>query len=204
MIVSYYGAECFKISQGSITLALNPISKKSKFKSVNFGADITIITTDLPDFNGVEQTSRGEKSSFLIDGPGEYEVKGVFVRGFLSEGPEGKVNTIYLISFEDVNICFLGALTDLKLPEEMLEATENVDLLFAPLGLGKTLDPQSAYKLAVSLEAGVIVPMYYDKPSLEKFIKEGGQSKVSPIDKFVAKKSDFLGKKGEVIILKEE
>jgi len=210
MIISYHGAECFKISQGNITLALNPISKESKFKSTRFGADITLITTNLPDFNGFERTSRGDKPSFIIDHPGEYEIKDVFIKGFISEGPNlptsggKKINTIYQISFEEVNLCFLGALTTPALSEETIEVIKNVDILFVPLGEGGTLDPMSAYKLAVSLEPSVIVPMYYTKSSLEKFVKEGGKMKVESLDKFVVKKKDFDDRKGEIVVLNEE
>jgi len=210
MIVTYHGAECFKISQGNVTLAFNPISKDSKLKTTRFGADITLVTTNLPDFNGVEQTSRGDKSSFVINGPGEYETKDVFVKGFLSEGPGlpaqagKKINTIYLVSFEEVNICFLGALANSTLPEEIQEAMENVDMLFVPLGEGSTLDPASAYKLAVSIEPSVIVPMYYTKESLGQFIKEGGKTNVELLDKFVVKKKDLEGKTSEIVVLKEE
>ena len=76
--------ESFKISQGDLSLALNPISKSSKLKSTSAGADITLITTNHPDMNGRDTTSRGEKESFVIDGPGEYEVKDVGVKGFQS------------------------------------------------------------------------------------------------------------------------
>lgn len=203
MIVSYHGAECFKISQGDITLALNPISKDSKFSPSRFGADITLITTNLPDFNGRDQTSRGDKESFIVYGPGEYETKDVFIKGFLSEGPDKKINTIYLISFEGMNLCFLGALVNPVLPNETLEAIEDVDILFVPIGVGGTLDPVSAYKLAVSLEPSVVIPMYYLKPALEQFIKEGGE-KVESLDKFVVKKKDLEGKKSEIVVLKEE
>ncbi len=210
MIISYHGAECFKISQGDITLALNPISKDSELKPTRFGADITLITTNHPDFNGRDQTSRGDKSSFVIDGPGEYEIKDIFIKGFLSEGPAlpaqagKKVNTIYLISFEGMNLCFLGALANPTLPDETLEAIEDVDILFVPTGMGGTLDPVSAYKLAVSLEPSVIIPMYYHKISLEQFIKEGGEAKVDSLDKFVVKKKDLEGKESEIVVLKEE
>lgn len=203
MIVSYHGAECFKISQGDLTLALNPISKDSEFKPPRFGADITLISTNTPDFNGREQTSRGDKESFVITGPGEYEIKDVFIKGFLSEGPNKKTNTIYLISFEGMNLCFLGALANPVLPDETLEAIEDVDILFVPAGVSGTLDPVSGYKLAVSLEPSVIIPMYYTKQALEKFIKEGGD-KVESIDKFVVKKKDLEGKESEIVVLKEE
>lgn len=204
MIITYHGATCFKISQGNITLAFNPISKDSKIKPTRFGADVTLVTTNLPDFNGVEQTSRGDKSSFVISGPGEYEIKDVFIKGFLSEGPDKKINTIYLVSFEDVNICFLGALSNIDLSEDIREAMENVDILFTPLGEGKTIDPASAYKLAVSLEPSVIIPMYYKKESLSQFIKEGDKANVESLDKFVVKKKDLEGKESEIVVLKEE
>ncbi|MEK9171676.1 MAG: MBL fold metallo-hydrolase [Patescibacteria group bacterium] len=204
MIISYHGAECFKVSQGDITLALNPISKDSKLKPTRFGADITLITTNHPDFNGRDQTSRGDKESFVINGPGEYEIKGIFIKGFLSEGPGKQINTIYLLSFEGINLCFLGALANPTLPDETLEAIEDIDILFVPTGGGDTLDPVSAYKLSVSLEPSVIIPMHYTKTALEQFIKEGGETKVESLDKFVVKKKDLEGKESEIVVLKEE
>src|SRR3989344_8771290 len=204
MVISYHGAECFKISQGDLTLALNPISKDSKLKPSRFGADTTLITMNLPDFNGCDQTSRGEKESFIIDGPGEYETKDVFIKGFLSEGPAKKINTIYLISFEGLNICFLGALSNPALSTETLEAIEDVDILFVPISGSDTLDPSASYKLAVSLEPSIIIPMYYTDATLKQFLKEGGEEKVEPLDKFVVKKKDLEGKEGEIVILKEE
>ena len=203
MIISYQGAECFKISQGDLSLAINPISKDSKLKATNFGADITLITTNHPDTNGREQTSRGDKESFVIDGPGEYETKDIFIKGFLSEGSNGLVNTVYTISFEGMNLCFLGMLSNPSLGSATLEAIENVDILFAPIGGNDVLDAASAYKLAVSLESAVIIPMRYDAKALEQFVKEGG-SKVEALDKFVVKKKDLEGKEGQIVVLKEE
>ncbi|MEK7187117.1 MAG: MBL fold metallo-hydrolase, partial [Patescibacteria group bacterium] len=153
MIVSYLGLESFKISHGDLVLAINPISKDSKHKTSKFGADITLITTNHPDMNGAEQTSRGEKESFVISGPGEYEVKDVFIKGFLSESAyDGKkLNTIYLASFEGMNLCFLGALSNPELSSEVLEALENIDILFTPANGEGVLSSSVAYKLAVSL-----------------------------------------------------
>lgn len=207
MIISYQGVESFKISQGDLALAVNPVSKDSKFKPARSGADITLITTNHPDMNGRDQTSRGDKESFVIDGPGEYEVKDVVVKGFLSEsqyGGEKRINTIYMINFEGLNLCFLGALSDTKLSSETLEKLEDIDILFVPVGGEGVLDPATAYKFAVSLESSVIIPMHYDSASLKQFLKEGGEEKLAPIDKLVVKKKDLEGKKGEVVLLKEE
>lgn len=185
-------------------MAINPISKNSKSgEPTRFGADVTLITTHHPDMDGREQTSRGDKESFVVEGPGEYEIKDVFIKGFLSEGP-GMLNTIYMISFEGMKLCFLGALSNAELPAKTLEALEDIDILFTPVGEGGTLDPAKSYKLAVSLEPSVIIPMYYNKAGLEQFIKEGGEGKVDPIEKFVVKKKDLEGKEGEIVVLREE
>jgi L-ascorbate metabolism protein UlaG (beta-lactamase superfamily) len=207
MIISYQGVESFKISQGDLTLSVNPISKDSKFDATRYGADITLITTNHPDMNGREQTSRGDKDSFVIDGPGEYEVKDVVVKGLLSESSYGgtkRINTIYVISFEGINICFLGALSESKLSPEIIEKMEDIDILFVPIGGGELLDAAAAYKLAVSLEPSVIIPMHYDAPALKQFLKEGGDESAVALDKLVVKKKDLEGKKGEIILLKEE
>jgi L-ascorbate metabolism protein UlaG (beta-lactamase superfamily) len=187
MVISYHGVQSFKISQGELTLVFNPRSKTS--------ADITLFSV------GRDETA--EKSGFIIDGPGEYEIKDIFVKGFLSESSDKKINTIYLVSFEGINICFLGALSNTALSTETVEAIEDIDILFVPVGQ-ETLDPASAYKLAVSLEPSVIIPMHYTDTTLKQFIKEGGEDKVETLDKFVVKKKDLEGKKSEILVLKEE
>lgn len=210
MIVTYQGVESFKISQGDLTLAFNPVSKQSKHKATNFGADITLISTNHPDLAGADQTSRGDKESFVITGPGEYEVKGVVIKGFLSESEydgEKRFNTIYEVDFEGMNLCFLGALGNPALSPETIEELEDIDILFVPIGGEGVLDPAAAYKLAVSLEPRVIIPMHYGevgvKGALEHFIKESGES-AETLEKLVVKKKDLDGKQGAVIVLKEE
>jgi L-ascorbate metabolism protein UlaG (beta-lactamase superfamily) len=214
MIISYHGVEFFKISQGDLTLAINPISKDSKAKQTRFGADVVLVSTNHSDMNGVENVSRGDKEPFVITGPGEYEIKDMIIKGFLSEstyGGERRVNTIYTITFEGVNLCFLGALSSAKLSPETLEALEDVDVMFVPIAgeLGEDnssglLDPSSAYKLGVSLESKVIIPMHYNKEKLAQFMKEGGKEKSEALDKFVFKKKDLEGKTGEILVLSEE
>ena len=175
MIITYQGKTAFKISQGSLGLSINPKAKTS--------ADVTLFT------GSAEETS--DKSGFVITGPGEYEIKDIFIKGFLAKDGTG-FKTTYLSTFEGMKLCFLGSL---EAPEEI----EDVDILFVPVNS----DPTKAYKLAVSLEPSVIIPMDYDEKSLEQFVKEGGE-KAEPIDKLVVKKKDLEGKESEIVLLKEE
>src|SRR6185437_16670040 len=102
MVISYLGGMSVKITQGDLTLAFNPPSKDSKLKTAKFGADIALVSLDHEDFNGVENAAFGEREPFVIEGPGEYEVKGVAVRGFGSDTEYGGkgINTIYSVALE--------------------------------------------------------------------------------------------------------
>jgi L-ascorbate metabolism protein UlaG (beta-lactamase superfamily) len=211
MIITYYGGEFFKVQFGDTTLAFNPISKDSKLKSSRFGADIVLSTTYHEDFNGIEQVSHGEKTPFVISGPGEYEVKEVFIKGLPSESKHGVkeggadlVNTIYTVSLENMNICFLGAINNSELKPETVEALDEIDILFVPIGGEGVLDPVKAYKLAISLEPKIIIPMHFGeigmKDALKVFLKEAGENPKAEA-KLTLKKKDLEGKEGDVMLL---
>jgi hypothetical protein len=207
MIISFHGAEHVKITHGENTLAFNPISKQSKLKGASFGADIVFVSINHPDMNGIEQAGRGEKQPFVIVGPGEYEVRDIFARGFNTVSHYGgneKINTIYLVTLENMNICYLGALGEPKLPSVLTEAIDEIDILFVPIGGDGVLTPAKAHELAVGLEAKIVIPIHYgdvgEKDALKKFLKEEGSS-VKPIEKLTIKKKDLEGKEGEIVVL---
>ena len=207
MVITYQGGECVKISQGDLTLAFNPPAKDSSIKVSKFGADIVLSTLDTPDFNGVDTASIGDKKPFAIAGPGEYEVKGVAVRGFATKGTyEGAhVNTMYVVSLDGVNICFLGAFGESDLPSQAKQALDDIDILFTPIGGNGVLDHQAAYKRAVGIEPKVVIPMHYgeigNKDALKSFLKEAGAEDVKPIEKLTLKRKDLEGKEAEIIVL---
>jgi L-ascorbate metabolism protein UlaG (beta-lactamase superfamily) len=210
MVINYLGGSCFKITQGDLTLAFNPPSKDSSLKASKFGADIALVSYDHEDFNGVENAAFGEREPFVIAGPGEYEVKGVAVRGFGSESSYGMdagkaggdkgINTIYSISLEGMTLCFLGALGTSTLPQTAKQELDNIDILFLPIGGQGALGYAEANKLAVQLEPKAVIPMHYDAASLKSFLKEAGEE-VKPVDKLTLKKKDLDGKEGEIIVL---
>ncbi len=207
MIVTYYGKQFFKIQLGDTVIAYNPIGKDSKCKTSRFGADIVLSSLRHPDFNGVEQCGKGENAPSLIQGPGEYEVDGIFIKGFGTDttySGEKKINTIYSVMFEGINLCFLGSLTSAEsLSREVKEGLGEIDVLFTPIGGVGMLSPAEAYKLTLSLDAKVVIPMDYEdtKGTLDHFIKEGGEG-VETMEKFTFKKKDLEGKEGAVVIVK--
>lgn len=211
MIITYYGKQFFKVGQGEMVIAFNPVSKTSKTGiSAHFGADIALVTTNHPDYNGIEQLSHGERVPFVIKSPGDYEVKDIFVKGLLSGAEianKNYINTIYTLTVDNINIVFLGALCSIDLAKDAREEISEPDILFVPIGGTVAeenhglLDAKSAAKIASSLEPKLIIPMDYDDISLKAFLKEMGEEKAEIVDKITIKKKDLEGKEGEVIVL---
>ena len=206
MIITYFGKQFFKIQQGETVLSFNPVSKSSKSGiNVHFGADIALVTTNHPDYNGTEQLSHGERTPFAITGPGDYEVKEIFIKGVLSDAliaDKKYINTIYIFSLDNINVVFLGALGNAEISKEAHEAINSPDILFIPVGGKGLLDAKSAAKLASSFEPKMIIPMDYDDSSLKAFLKETGEEKAEVVDKLTLKLKDLEGKEGEVVVLK--
>jgi L-ascorbate metabolism protein UlaG (beta-lactamase superfamily) len=203
MVISYLGGQCFKITQGDLTISYNPPGKGSQLKGVKFGSDIVLSSLDHPDFNGVENASFGDRAPFVVSGPGEYELKGVTVQGFASEtnyGGKKGLNTIYLLTLENMHLCFLGAMEG-ALPPAAKEALDDVDILFVPLGGVGTLGVSEAAKVAVQLGPKAVIPMQYGDAELKKFLKEAGGEGAAPQEKLTVKRKDLEGKEGEIIVL---
>jgi L-ascorbate metabolism protein UlaG (beta-lactamase superfamily) len=141
---------------------------------------------------------------FDVHGPGDYEIKDIFIKGIMTDVTlNGKkyINTIYSLKIENISLCFLGAISQSKLSAEIREQIETPDILFVPIGNNELLNPEDAYKLAVTLEPGIIIPMDYDEKTLKAFLKEGGQDKIAPIEKLTIKAKELIGKEGEIVVL---
>jgi hypothetical protein len=117
MVITYYGKQYCKLTLGDLTIAINPPAKDSKAmpKPPRFGADIALITTRHPDYSGSDTVALGDKEPFVIDGPGSYEIKGIFITGAKSSVTiDGKeyINTVYGFELDNIKIAVLGALAD--------------------------------------------------------------------------------------------
>jgi len=211
MVITHHGGQCFKVTFGDLTLAFDPISKGGTLPAVKFGADIALISRNHPDMNGVAEVTYGEREPFVVNGPGEYERSGVTIQGFLTKsayslgkGEKEAVNTMYAVDLEDMNLVFLGALSDPALPADAREAIDEIDILFVPIGGDGVLSPSAAHELAVSLEPHLIIPMHWSGmgqgKALDAFLKEEG-GKSEKVEKLTIKKKDALAKDGAIIVI---
>ena len=209
MIITYYGDEFFKISQGDTVIAINPPAKESGRTPSRFGSGLALSTTNHPLYNGFDVVTYGENEPFIISGPGEYEHSGIVIRGkgttTTIDGTEFQT-TIYTLNVEDITIGVLGPIGQ-SLSAGMLDAVGTPDILFVPIGGEGVLDAAAAYKLAVSIGPKVIIPMDYgkgrNKDALKTFLKEAAEENVEPLEKLTIRKKELEQKEGDVIVLKE-
>src|SRR5271156_6511166 len=105
--LTWAGQACFQISVSNsrdhaADIVIDPFDETIGLKLPNFSADIVLVSHNHPDHNHV----KGVKGDpMVIAGPGEYEIKGIFIKGIPSfhddkEGKERGLNTIYTIETE--------------------------------------------------------------------------------------------------------
>lgn len=204
MVITYYGHECFKVQFGDIVIAINPIAKESRKKTARFGADIVLIGMNDVDHNGAAESSLGGKEPFVVRGPGEYEIRDIVIRGLEApRAPDGSNRTIYFLTLEGANLCVLAGLHTADLPVSVLEVLADVDVLFIPVGGDGVLASADAYKLAVSLEPRIIIPMRHDeqKDALRIFLQEGGVERVAYEPKLTVRRKDITDSTGQIVVL---
>ncbi len=213
--ILWAGQSCFQISVSnskdhSADIVIDPFDEELGLKVPNFSADILLVTHQHHDHNN-RKAVKGEP--FLIDGPGEYEIKGVFVQGIPSfhddkEGKERGQNTIYTIEAEDMRFCHLGDLGQKQLTDEQIDKIGAVDILMIPVGGEYTIDSAGASKIIAQIEPKIVVPMHYSLPKLklkidgvDKFLKTMGKPSIQPVDKLTVKTSTLPKDGMEIVVL---
>ncbi|MEN9582724.1 MAG: hypothetical protein RL641_678 [Candidatus Parcubacteria bacterium] len=201
MIITYFGKRFLKLQYGDTVIGVNAPTKESPWskKTSTFGADISISTSSDPDTAGAGTLSYGDREPFIVDGPGSYEAKGIFISGGFMAEVNGRRENAFSLTLEGMSIAVLGQTDTLQLPNETKEILMHPDILILPLD--GTMLPRDSYKLAMSLEPMIIVPVDYSDDVLKQFIKEAGSDKPEVMDKLTLKRKDLEGKDGTIMLI---
>jgi len=217
MTIQWYGQSCFQIiasrNRGEETsIILDPFSEEIGLKLPKLEADLLLITHQHHDHNNIKAVTG---NYFLIEEPGEYDVKNVTVQGIASyhdnsQGKERGENIIYSIGVEDLKICHLGDLGQKELTAEQLEKIGEVDILMIPIGGTYTISDREAAKIMSQLEPKITIPMHFALPklkvkldTLDKFLKNFGIKNLMPEKKLSVKKKDLSAEEAKIVVLKQ-
>ncbi len=190
MDITWHGLSSFRISdRGQISVITDPYSDEIGLSVPKYKGEIVTVSHDRPGHNNVEAV---KGATYVLRGPGEYEVGGVFINGISMPyiGDDGVVqpNVAYLIEYGEINILHLGDLRHVP-DQSMIEALGQVHVLLIPVGGGNTLKAAEASEVVALVEPNYIIPMHYMLPGMtmlldpvDKFLKEMGVSKVQEED----------------------
>ena len=105
---------------------------------------------------------------FVIDGPGEYERKNVFVEVPFEQ-------SAFKLLIEDMMLFYPGKCK--KFSDKQVESLDSVDLLFLPCGQEESMGLKDSLNLSATLDPSIIIPMLYS--SIDEIKKEGLEGEVT-------------------------
>jgi len=183
MYIQHQGHSCFRFSDKDSSIIVDPFSKETGLRTPKIKDDMVLVSHGHFDHSNLEDVS---EETVIINGPGEYEMKGIYIKGIPSyhdnsKGSERGLNTIYIVQMDGVSLCHMGDFGQDKLEEEQLEKIGDVDVLMIPVGGKYTIDGKQAVQISSQIEPKIIIPMHYKVSDLkididgpEKFLKEVG------------------------------
>ena len=186
MEITWYGHSCFRLTERLMaTVVTDPYDHTNiGYSPLKLKADIVTVSHDA---SGHNYTKAVKGTSHVIEGPGEYEIGGVFITAVQTNGHDKDNgdelrNTLYVFDYDGITIAHLGDLRRVPSQKEV-ETLGAVNVALVPVGDGGGLNAAKAAEVISLLEPNIVIPMHYATKdgklkldSLDKFLKEMGLS----------------------------
>ncbi|MDO8524517.1 MAG: MBL fold metallo-hydrolase [bacterium] len=216
MNIVWHGQSFFEIGvknrkEGETKIVIDPF--EADFVGLKFpktDGDIVLVSHNHKDHANAKAVGG---SPFIIDTPGEYEIKDVFIKGIPafhdnSNGKERGTVIMFTMQAEGMKIGFLSDLGQKELTSQQVDDLGNIDILFIPVGGTYTIGAKDAAEITSQVEPGIVIPMHYKIPGLKveidevsKFLKEMGSEAIEPLAKAKITSKDLPGEDEEMKII---
>lgn len=207
MEITWYGHSCFRITERNrISVVTDPFSESIGLPVPKLKGDVITISHAEPGHNHVEVV---KGNAHVIEGPGEYELGGVFITGIpmhLLEEDATRWNIAYLFEYDNLTVLHLGDLAHVP-DQSTIESFGEVNVLLLPVGGGNALRASQAAEVVALIEPNFVIPMHYEIPGLgvplepvDKFLKAMGIGKAQEAD-WLKVSSSELQEQTQVVIL---
>jgi L-ascorbate metabolism protein UlaG (beta-lactamase superfamily) len=198
MELSWYGRTCIRLRGKDAVVVAD--AYQSVVGPTGRGITADIVTFSHPDDSplarpkgrttrdGATHLPASLEEAFVLDGPGEYEIKHVLVNGVLTfrddkRGAELGRNVVFVVELDGIHAAHLGVIGHL-LSEEKVGEVGSVDVVCVPIG-GR-LSATKAAELVAQLDPRIVVPMLVGeadkdgRDALARFLHEMGATDVVP------------------------
>lgn len=216
MNIVWHGQSFFEIGikntkEGETKIAIDPF--EGDFTGLKFPkteADIVLVSHNHKDHSNAKAVGG---NPFIVDTPGEYEIKDVFIKGIPafhddSNGKERGPVIMFTIEAEGMKVGFLSDLGQKELTSTQIDDLGNVDILLIPVGGTYTVGAKDAAEIISQIEPGIVIPMHYKIPGLKidvedvsKFLKEMGEESIEALPKLKVSIKDLPEKDEEMKII---
>ncbi|MFM7583269.1 MAG: MBL fold metallo-hydrolase [Caldilinea sp.] len=214
MDITWYGLSCFRIRESGVTVICDPYDRSVGPTLAKVRADIVTVSHDRPGHNAIDRVTGDPK---VLSGPGEFEIKNVFVTGLTTchrrgDGVTAERSVAFFFEFGGLTVGHMGGIGEVPAQSEIEELNiGEVDVLLVPVGGAGMLEPARAVELIGLLEPRLVIPMHYQHAgladplaskleSVEKFLKEFGATNIEPIELLKLSKST-LPEETQVVLL---
>ncbi len=195
MEITWFGHACFRLRDRGICIITDPFESSVGRALPRLKADVVTVSHNHPHHNYVSAI-QGECR--IIDAPGEYEVRSVFITGIATyplakDIPAMELaqqrNVMFVFEFDGLTVCHLGDLGHIP-PQEQVQMLNTVNVLLVPVGGGKSsFSAAKAAEMVSLVEPNLVIPMHYrigdmstELEGIERFLKEMGVGRPEPLE----------------------
>jgi len=196
MDITWLGHAATRVRTRTAAVVMDPYDRSVGGTMGRPDAHIITISHQDPYRNGVSGVAPANGEPMILDGPGEYEIKGVLIeaiRGSLrpAEGEEAGSDAlrsvIWHFEAEELKVAHLGGLgTQPSAP--LLDLLSDVDVVIIPIAMSDTLSPADAARAIRALEPTITIPVGYDPAgddeALKAFIAGMAVQPEDPVSRF--------------------
>ena len=187
MDITWLGGACFRLRADDTVVLTDPFPGAAELRADQRTATVVTVSSRDPEhsaWRGVEGDPR------VFSAPGEYEYRGIAVRGVMtplpSETPQERRSVAFSIEIGGVTICHLGKVA---VPPTTAQVDElaPVDVLLAPVG-GSAISMDQVLQTMQDLSPRIVIPMELNRPGddsapamgMEAFFKRMGLDELDP------------------------
>ncbi|MBU4381290.1 MBL fold metallo-hydrolase [Candidatus Parcubacteria bacterium] len=189
------GYSCFKIKGAKCDILCNPYNPKEIGLSYPSKQTADIVAVSSSKENFLERIDPGY---FLINMPGEYEIKGAYVWGYKLTAS----SRAFMFLIDGFKIAYLGK-TNQVLSDDLAGEFSEADIAILPIECEGCLDAEGATEVVSQIEPKIVIPSYYKTSEApKKFVDAMGKIKTLELDKLSLKSPSDLPKETELVIIK--
>ena len=171
MELTWYGRSCIRLKGRDAVVVNDPYPSIVGPTGRGITGDIVTFShpddAPLPRAKGIQTRDGGVflptslEDAFVLEGPGEYEIKHVLVGGVrtfrdTAKGAERGRNVAFVVELDGVHVAHLGDIAH-TLTEEKIGEMGPVDVVCVPIG--GQLNATRAAELVAQLDPRIVVPM---------------------------------------------